>query len=327
MELKTGDASNAILAGITYYNLGDQAVNVFFVLSGLMVSASLERSTSYVRFVVSRLLRIFPGLIVCTALLALIAGPLLSSLPAENYFQSRVVFDFIMKTLLSLSGSGTLPGVFSDTAHLTFVNAPVWTLKYEIACYFILVGLSLAGIFGNRKALLWVTLTSWLAILIYFVWLPDGRLATIPAQVARFWLCFSAGMLAYRLRQFIPINVVLAVVAIALWYVSWHTVVERFVSPLAAGYFALWLGAVPTGRMRDMANRYDLSYGAYIFGWPITQIFVRAWPTASIAETLSVVSLLSALAAMLSWLVVERPAMRFGRAKLGRRPDSPTVRV
>lgn len=327
MELKTGDATNAILARIAHYNLGDIAVNVFFVLSGLMVSASLDRSRSRKRFIVSRLLRIFPALIVCTLLLALFAGPFLSTLPLAKYFEGQEVFDFIIKTLLTLSGSSTLPGVFAEPSLQASVNSPVWTLKYELACYFVLVALSAAGIFSRRGALLWVTLISWLAILLYFVWLPDGRLSTVVAQISRFWLCFSAGMLAYKFRQAIPLDTVWAVMAVALWLFSLHTISERFVGPLAAGYLSLWFGAAPSGPLRHLANKFDLSYGAYIFGWPITQTLVRVWPSAGIGETLIAACLLSALAAIVSWFLVERPAMRFGRFLMNKNPDSPAVRA
>ncbi len=118
-----------------------------------------------------------------------------------------------------------------------------------------------------------------------------------------------------------------AVIAAALWLTSLHTVAERFVGPLAAGYLSLWLGAAPLGPLRRLANEYDLSYGAYIFGWPITQALVRAWPTAGIGETLLAACLLSALAAIMSWLLIERPAMRFGRFKMNKNSDSPAVRA
>jgi len=327
MELKTGDASNAILGGVAYYNLGDLAVNVFFVLSGLMVSASLDRSRSYASFIVSRLLRIFPGLIVCTLVLALIAGPLLSTLPKEQYFDSSEVLGFVVKTLLTLSANGTLPGVFSEASGQGLVNPPVWTLKYEIACYFVLVGLSAIGVFNNRKAMLGITLASWLAILVYFLWLPDGRLATAGAQIARFWLCFSAGVLTYQYRQSIPLHVGLAAIATALWFLSLHTVAERFVSPLAAGYLSLCLGALPCGPLRHWANDYDLSYGIYIYGWPITQVLVRVWPSAGVGETLLAACVLSGMAAIISWLLVERPATRIGRFRMKRGPGFPEARA
>lgn len=326
-ELKTGDATNAILAKIAYYNLGDLAVNVFFVLSGLMVSASLDRSRSHKQFIVSRLLRIFPALIVCTLALALLAGPLLSTLPPSKYFDGPEVFDFIIKTLLTLSGSGTLPGVFAEPSLQASVNSPVWTLKYELACYFVLVALSAVGIFDRPRILLWLTVTSWIAILLLFTWLPDGRLSTIGGQISRFWLCFSAGMLAYKFRQAIPVDTVWAVMAAALWLYSLHTISERFVGPLAAGYLAVWAGAAPSGPLRRLANKFDLSYGAYIFGWPITQTLVRVWPTAGIGETLIVASVLAALAAIVSWFLVERPAMRFGRFLMNKNPAPPAVRA
>ena len=46
--LKTGKKVDEIFAGASVYVLGDHAVNVFFVLSGLTVAASLDRSRDIV---------------------------------------------------------------------------------------------------------------------------------------------------------------------------------------------------------------------------------------------------------------------------------------
>lgn len=57
--LRTGNKADEIFSGTSVYNLGDHAVNVFFVLSGLTVAASLARSNDGFRFLVARALRIF----------------------------------------------------------------------------------------------------------------------------------------------------------------------------------------------------------------------------------------------------------------------------
>jgi peptidoglycan/LPS O-acetylase OafA/YrhL len=45
-------------------SLGECAVQVFFILSGVMVAQSFDRSRSIIDFTVARVLRIFPALIV-----------------------------------------------------------------------------------------------------------------------------------------------------------------------------------------------------------------------------------------------------------------------
>ena len=60
--LATGVSATEPLVGVTYFTLGQHAVNLFFMLSGLVVAASLDRSPSYPTFAQRRLLRVLPGL-------------------------------------------------------------------------------------------------------------------------------------------------------------------------------------------------------------------------------------------------------------------------
>lgn len=57
--LKSGNKTDEIFSGLGAYNLGEHAVNVFFVLSGLTVAASLHRSQNAFEFLIARLFRIF----------------------------------------------------------------------------------------------------------------------------------------------------------------------------------------------------------------------------------------------------------------------------
>lgn len=87
----TGDGSAQPLTGLTRYNLGQHAVHVFFVLSGLLVAGSLDRAPSLTAFVLARATRIIPGLAVCVLVTAFFLGPLVSTLPLMDYFNSAQV--------------------------------------------------------------------------------------------------------------------------------------------------------------------------------------------------------------------------------------------
>lgn len=59
-----------------------------------------------------------------------------------------------------------------------------------------------------------------------------------------------------------------------------------FESPLWLGtvaYGALVVGALPLPALRRLTERSDLSYGLYIYGWPITQALQEALPDISFA--------------------------------------------
>ena len=68
----TGETSAEPLYRWTGHTLGEHAVQVFFFLSGIMVTESLARSRGAIDFATARVLRIFPGLIVCVLLTALV---------------------------------------------------------------------------------------------------------------------------------------------------------------------------------------------------------------------------------------------------------------
>jgi peptidoglycan/LPS O-acetylase OafA/YrhL len=88
--LRSGNKADEILAGVTYYNLGDHAVNVFFVLSGLTVAASLARSSSITEFLIAQALRIFPALAACALLLIFVGALVTICTPAQFLADTRV---------------------------------------------------------------------------------------------------------------------------------------------------------------------------------------------------------------------------------------------
>ena len=58
--------------------LGYNSLYVFFVLSGLMVAMSLDRRQSLAKYTAARALRILPPLLLVSAALALVLGPLMT---------------------------------------------------------------------------------------------------------------------------------------------------------------------------------------------------------------------------------------------------------
>lgn len=309
--LHSGHKIDEILSGVTFYNLGDHAVNVFFVLSGLTVAASLARSPSTAEFIVARGLRIFPALVTCALLLILVGAIVTICTPAQFFSDTRV-WRYGVKTLLLGSASTGLPGVFGGNPHPSTMNASIWTLKFEVACYLLL---ALAGWMGllTKHRFIWLLTLSW-SIACGFLLVRFGHDSTPVDQAARFWLCFSLGVGFYIFRERIPLSVFgVAALLLAFW-VTIGTGWERVISLLATGYMIIWSAKIPIGRLRDFTNRFDLSYGIYIFGWPITQTLIVMQPNLNV-WLLTLLSLILATAVALpSWLLVERPALRARKA-------------
>ena len=74
-----------LLGGLPLHELG---VGMLFLISGYLITKSWLSDPHPLRFAVRRFLRLWPPFAMLVLLLALAAGPLLSSLGPEGYFRS-----------------------------------------------------------------------------------------------------------------------------------------------------------------------------------------------------------------------------------------------
>ena len=77
----------------------DLILPMFFALSGFLVAGSLQRNSNVMRFLWLRIIRIYPALIFDTVVCALILGPLLTTLPWREYFQSRTFLAYTLNSV------------------------------------------------------------------------------------------------------------------------------------------------------------------------------------------------------------------------------------
>lgn len=307
--LRSGLSESEPLRASTGYSLGSYGVQVFFVLSGILVTQSLVRSTSLLDFAIARALRILPGVVVCVLAVALMLGPILSPLAMADYFGSDALYSYLLKTLLLTTGSAGLPQLFLDNPFPGMVNQSLWTLKYEVFCY-TLVGF-VGGIFlryGARSTRTATVLGIWTSVMIVFP--PSiGEGNTAFQNVHYFLLFFGMGALAYVARSHLPVSAG-GVVALFLLFVL--ALGSRWVSVTAAlflGYGAIYVASINLGLLRHLANRYDLSYGTYVYGFPVTQTLLALEPTLGVGSLIALTTVIVLPISLLSWIFVERPAL------------------
>jgi peptidoglycan/LPS O-acetylase OafA/YrhL len=92
--------------------------------------------------------------------------------------------------------------------------------------------------------------------------------------------------------------------------------------PLFGCYLALWLALNPRLPVIPAARFGDLSYGLYIYGWPVEEAAI--WLSGGRAMWWQVAGLAlpaAAALAFLSWHLIERPALRLKPG--ARRPAAP----
>jgi peptidoglycan/LPS O-acetylase OafA/YrhL len=306
----------------TPFSVAAHAVNVFFVLSGLLVSASFERSASAADYFGKRIARIVPGLLVASLLVAFVIGPMVTASPLETYFGSWRSWAYPVLAGLFLRAPASLPGVFEAAPVAGLVNEPIWTLKYEVLCYVLLPALVAAGVLRSRLVMVGVLVGALALYAGTTAHVEPHGMWTIPAHLGRFIPAFVLGVAAYAMRDRVVLSPAAAALAIVAAVALNGTPLAILAWIVACGYGALVLAdrlSRGTGAaMGRWTRQHDVSYGVYIYGWPIGQALVVSIPGLSL-PALALLSLGLAMAAgALSWHGVEVPMSRLFAGPPGR---------
>jgi|FEC22Drversion2_1045045.scaffolds.fasta_scaffold00008_168 peptidoglycan/LPS O-acetylase OafA/YrhL len=306
-----GDGAVEPLEALTGISLGQHAVNVFFFTSGLLVAASLARSRSIGDFALARFLRICPGLMVCLAVCAFVVGPLATTLAPARYLTDGAVYLWLLVTGSLLHITMPLPGVFEHAPYPDVVDLPLWTLKYEIACY---VLLGLAGVTGlvRRGARFWAIYAGLVVVYAATLVFPELTFGIVAVQhMLHLAVLFGLGVAAYRLREGLPLSWFWLAVCLAIYAAAYSGPLRLLATALLTGYATLILAALPLGALAHPFRRIDLSYGIYIYGWPTQQLIIDKLPGSSIAEVAIIALAIAGCLAFLSWTFVEKPMLAF----------------
>lgn len=274
----------------TTTNIGTLAVCGFFIISGYLIAAAWDRGSGWASYLRNRFLRIAPGFAVAFVISVAVAGALGSG-DAPGYFARldlrRLVFDF-----LTLGQ----PTARFPTADNYQVNGAMWTIQLEFACY-----LAAPFLLARR----WLLIAAWVGCAALTV-LHTSSSTALTVALPRFLLMFLSGALFWRFKP--PVR-------------PWLAIGCAFGLPLALAVPQLWaLGLATAGAhlllsvgLQPATRRWaDISYGAYLYGWPIQKLLILAG--LSNPWLLFPTGLCIALACgALSWFLVERFALRLKR--------------
>ena len=313
-SVTTGNAHDEPLTRATGFTLGEHAVNGFFAVSGFLVTMSLDRRGAR-DYLLARTLRILPGLVAATLVVSLLFGAVLTTLPVGAYFADPGLWRFIQGTLTTFKSNAALPGVFPDNPYRAPLGT-IWTLKYEVLCY---LGVLAAGLVGALRRP-WPVVACLTGIALALPVLEATR-ADLPKGLEtalRLPMIFGAGAALYLWRDWVRLTIwpVLALTLAAL--LANGTLAYRTLLFLAEAYGAVWL-ALTWMAHPIFDPKADVSYGIYLYGWPIQQSLHALWPTLPPWPLLAVALALTVPLAALSWYAVERPALRLKARALGRR--------
>lgn len=307
------DLLNRVAGGGT---LGGLAVTGFFLLSGYLIAMSMLRTGRVREYLVKRVLRIVPGFAVAYLLSVFVLAPVLGAPVGAAFWPA-------LKNLVLLQEP---PTFFTPEPHFKTINGALWSISFEFRCYLLIAALWLLGVLPRRR---WVaTLTAGVGAIALTMGLPAlgigvGVLDRLPVRSVAFTFIFLTGTCVYLFRaELLPrLNGVVAllasIAALALLGVpNFGSVL--YLIPLAAALFWLALKA-DLGRVQRINERWDISYGVYLYGWPCAMIVLILWPGVPASALAAATLVLAVIAGTASWLLVERWFKLRGGALFGRR--------
>ncbi len=300
--------------GIT---LGSLGVALFFGMSGFLIMKSWTFDPRVRTFAEKRILRIMPALWVVIAVTTFVMGPLLTELSLGAYLTDPGTWRYFILGSLLVTFGGVLPGVFEDNPYPDAVNGSLWTLPIEASAYAMVALLGVLGAYRRREVLPVLLVAS----LVVSVLVQDHPVL----MNLRLYSFFLAGMTMYAWRDRIVLSWSVSAVALLAWVLAFNSPVLVVISATALPYVAMVFAYRTPAALRRLAAFGDVSYGLYIYAFPIQQIAALALGAKVTPLGIFLISLPAAwLLGLASWRIVEKPALRRKPGRRSATPDAAT---
>ena len=317
----------ALLGGIPVQEIG---VGMLFLVSGYLITKSWLSDPNILRFSIRRFLRLWPPFAVCVILIAFVAGPLLSDLGTEGYFQNGGYLWYLRNLRFFIIYA--LPEVFTDLPIPNSMNGSFWTMPVEAALYLITpILLTLLRVKGKneRSFPAAVILTGGMIGFDFYlrVFHAGERVIFYGTEwISAYHLIvfYMIGVLFTYEKAKKLLNLQAGCIAICIMLVSQITPApyQYLVMYLTLPYFVLSYVFTARPVFHALDRKMELSYGIYLYGFFFQQLVAYFRGFYSLPLTYLQGLLISAvptlLAAVLSFYLVEKPMMRLSRVILQR---------
>jgi peptidoglycan/LPS O-acetylase OafA/YrhL len=285
--------------------LGTLGVQIFFALSGFLVTQSFLAHRDLGAFVAARVLRIYPALVVAT-LFTIVLASFTSTLPLADYFADPQTRRYFWQTATGYAATGPLPGAFAHNPYPHAANGSLWTLPIELRLYAVLAVAGVVGVLAHRRVAALVAAVLAM-LLVHAPWPLSLVFDVVPNR--SLLLIFLGGALAYICRDAVLLSLVAAAAAVALYLAVPRGFVHSALTLPIVVYTVLVVAYHPRLRIERLARGADFSYGLYVYAFPVQQTILATF--AGIGAWTLLVATLPLVAAMaaLSWFGIERPAL------------------
>ena len=295
-----------------YTYSGALAVKMFFFISGMVVTNSYLHKMDAVYFINSRIFRIMPLLFVVLIITVFVFGVILTNLQIKDYFSSLDGFSYIWRNLL-FKTRFDLPGVFNDNIFPNTVNGSLWSLKYEVGCYIIVL---FSFLILGKKNKNYLNIPILLVILDSF--LPEGMFYHYLGNNSEINLTpvsFALGSFFAVNSNKINMNLITVFFTIIVYYIFKDTQKNHIFLIISAATIITYMSSNKS--ILKMKPKYDISYGVYLWGFIIQQTLFHYLGYIYTGLHCFIAMLFAVILGFLSYVLIEKPFMAFGKKLFG----------
>lgn len=301
-------------------------VYIFFILGGYLITKSWKSDPHLLKYWIKRFSRIWPPLAVFVLLATFVFGPLLSSLPLDQYMV--YCWSYLSNAVFYITY--TLPGVFGYNYYPNAVNGSLWTIPVELAMYFLvplIITIAYCRFVGRNSrwfiaALAIIVCIADLATLQH----PDFIViiyATNWIQALHILPFYFIGILLSDDRIKPYLNLPLATILfLAFCFIPMPYGVAHALMFLILPYMVLSLAYCDSPRLQRVGIRYEVSYGIFIFGFFLQQVLVEVMIdygiTVPIYVFIAMSLVVTAPCALLCSILVEKPTQKLTKRILSK---------
>lgn len=304
-EIKTGGRTEELLhrwtGSITF---GALAVELFFLISGYLILRSWIEEPVLRRFLNKRIRRIYPGFLAASVVTVMTCGFVLTA--HHSGWGLTGLFKFLIGALTL--AQPVVPFSFAGT-HYPGINVPLWSIRYEFICYLMVPLLHALPL--RNKAMIWTaSFTLFGLAYIYGTGLHGDYTMSDHALLAKSFIrlpmfFFAGGLFYFIFRRTRPsrLMVLTSLILLSASFVS-GVLVEPSLA-LFGGYALFSLAWLEYGWLAAYSRLPDISYGTYLYGWPVSKLLYHYDPSMSAGLNATFSLGIAIFCGYLSWTLVE----------------------
>ncbi len=293
-------------------SFGELAVDSFFLISGYLILKSFYSTSTVKSYFTKRILRIYPGFIVASLFCIFVVTPLAGGLSLIlNLHPTDWLTAF---TKLLILDSPAVDGLLMGNEPFA-LNGAMWSVWLEFLCY---ASIPVFFLLGLHKKPLYIVVTITTASLFLFllithkdIWLPYPL--RISAYLStRLLSAFLIGGAFYYFRDKIIWTRNLSLASFALLIVCLNYKYTAELGYFVFGGYLIFNFALNYKNkiLNQIGTKNDISYGVYLYAWPIQMLIVQRYPEISpILMTLITMACVAVLG-YLSWIYIEQPFIK-----------------